>query len=335
MRRVPRVAFLLWFSIVAGGCASITGLDSITEQDCAPNCADAQSRVDVTIPPDQGTSSGGNPDVGPTPDQSSGPDQSSTGETGGGGSEPQPEASGVDGPHDSGEAGNKDGGAPETSTEASADVVVEATADTGVDSACGPTDTLQNCGACGQACASGGTKGVNAGGAGCTGTYCLYSCQAGYLDCNATVGSNTDGCECNVTAAPTGATCCGTACPVEHITGQNLPGALNQDFFDCVPTGSYFTGTVATPTVNVAQDACVAYFGTNDCYLPNECTDTSTDAGTGDWVVCGQTTATSECVCWEYSGPNVGKVTTATGSLLGQCYCPGSNGPGISTYTYH
>ena len=72
-------------------------------------------------------------------------------------------------------------------------------------------DGVQNCGGCGQACAAGGTNGVKTNGAGCTGTTCLYTCQTGYLDCNASVGYDPDGCECNVTAATNTSSCCGTA----------------------------------------------------------------------------------------------------------------------------
>jgi hypothetical protein len=150
----------------------------------------------------------------------------------------------------------------------------------------------------------------------------------GHLDCNQSVGYDPDGCECDTTQAAT-ASCCGTACPILHNVGTGLTGAASSSFYDCVPQGSY-----TNSGGNVASDACAAYFGTSsDCSM-GECTN-SQDAGTGDFVVCGQVTVgISECICWEYNGPNVGKVTTATGTYLGQCLCPGSTGTGLTTYPY-
>ena len=46
--RPSRLAFVAWFVVSAGGCAAVTGLDRISEQDCAPLCGDAQAAKDVT-----------------------------------------------------------------------------------------------------------------------------------------------------------------------------------------------------------------------------------------------------------------------------------------------
>ena len=69
MRVASRVAFVAWFVVSAGGCAAITGLDSISEQDCAPSCNDAQATKDVTVDVPSGDST--------APDTSSGMDTGS------------------------------------------------------------------------------------------------------------------------------------------------------------------------------------------------------------------------------------------------------------------
>jgi hypothetical protein len=316
MRRVSRLTFVGWLIVSAGGCAAVTGLDSLQEQDCAPNCGtDAQPGQDVTVA-DQGPGD----DSPATSDQSTGNDGTSQGE---GSSSGGPESSTGDAPHDAPAEAAKEGGAQDTGTDAPPDAPKE----TGpvVDSGCGPTNTLQNCGACGQACSTGGTNGVKTNGAGCTGTTCLYQCNTGFLDCNASVGYDPDGCECDTSLASSAA-CCGTACPIAHIVGQNLQdAAASENFYDCTPSGTYTSG--------LASAACAAFFGTpGDCTAPGECSNTVTDAGTGDFVVCGYVTL-NDCVCWEYQGPNVGKVTTAMGQ--GGCYCPGSTGPGLATTSWH
>jgi hypothetical protein len=108
---------------------------------------------------------------------------------------------------------------------------------------------------------------------------------------------------------------------VLHIVGAGLPGAANADFYDCTPVGTY--------TSQLAMDACAAYFGTaSDCDQPGSC------GGTADFVVCGQATPSSECICWEYLGPYPGKVTAATGAQLGQCMCPSQSGSGLTTYSW-
>ena len=307
MGRVSRTAVVAWTLVTLGGCASITGLSDITEQQCAPNCDGGNT--DVTIGEggeDSSSSSGsGGSSSGSDTGSSSGSSGSSSGSSGSssGGMD-----SGPDGPADT---GIDSGGCP--------------SGDLSCDGGC-VQDGVQNCGGCGQACAAAGGNGVKANGTACTGTTCLYQCQTGYLDCNGGVGFDPDGCECNATAAASAA-CCGTACPIEHSVGTGLSGGVSSNFYDCVATGSY--------TSQLATDACAAYFGTaSDCTGPGQCT-TSTDAGSGDYVVCGSTNlGTAECICWEYQGPNVGKLLTTTGANLGQCYCPGSTGPGFTQYNW-
>ena len=305
MRAPSRLAFVAWFVVSAGGCAAVTGLDQISEQDCAPLCGDAQATKDVTVDSPGADVASGN-DVQTGVDQSSGNDAAEAAS--------QPETSTNDAPDESSSGGGNEGG-----VDSHEDSPVDAPHETSTtDSSCGSTDTVQNCGACGQACAAAGTSTKSAG---CGGTACLYACNTGYLDCNASVGYDPDGCECDVSGAAS-ATCCNTACPTKHSDG--LSPATS--FYDCYSTGTYNS--------QLATDACTAYTGNSAlCGTPGECTNQQ-DAGTGDYVVCGQATPTGACPCWEYQGPNVGKVTIGSGIYLTDCICPGSTGGGITTTSY-
>jgi hypothetical protein len=316
------VAFVAWFVFSAGGCAAITGLDSISEDpnQCAPNCGkDAQSSGgDVTVD----TSSGGNDSTAPetAPGNDTGPADSNN---------PQDTSTPVEG-------GANDSAGGDSPSDAIGDVAPDtgSFSDAPFDSGCGDLNTTANCSACGDKCASTSTSVTSASctgpnnGAGAT---CSYTCATGYLDCDKdTNPPDLNGCECHSPGAAQSN--CGNGqngpqgcCPVQHSDGLST----NATFYDCNPATSGTTGY----TVGLATDACTQFTGNQADCGAGECTNAN-DAGTGDFVVCGQTSETSECVCWEYMGPNVGKVTTATGSILGQCLCPGSTGTGIQTFNY-
>jgi hypothetical protein len=312
VRRVSRFAFVSWSVLALGGCAAISGLDQIQENDCAPNCDGGTGPFDGTVDSPVALPEG----------SANGPDGTADGSDG----SSQQEAASSDDSSTGNDASDTGADGDAQSTDAqSTDAHVQ---DTGVDapqdhdSGCGPTNTVQNCGACGQACAAigGGAKSV-----GCSGTTCLYQCTSGYLDCNASVGYDKDGCECDVTAASSTAVCCGTACPIKHSDGLPTTDAPNPNFYDCVSTGTY--------TQALAMDACTAFTGDSSLCSAGQCTNAA-DAGTGDFVVCGQQNAAGACPCWEYQGPSVGKVTIGNGTHLLDCVCPGSSGSGITTYPY-
>lgn len=318
MRVASRVAFVAWFVVSAGGCAAITGLDSISEQDCAPHCGDATATQDVTTDVLSMDST--------TPETSPGMDTGSVEAT-----VDSPGTQDTSKPVDASDASTKEGG-----TDAPADgpgAPEGSSPDAPFDSGCGDLNTTTNCSACGDKCAPTSTSVTQAGCSGDTngfGATCSYTCANGYLDCNLGVAPDTDGCECHSPGATQSN--CGNGqngpqgcCPVQHSDG--LP--TGSTFYDCNAATSGTSGY----TVALATDACTQFTGNQADCGAGECTNAN-DAGTGDFVVCGQTSATSECVCWEYMGPNVGKVTTATGSILGQCLCPGSTGTGITTYNY-
>jgi hypothetical protein len=227
------VAFVTWFVVSAGGCAAITGLDSISEQDCAPNCGDAQSTKDVTVDVPTGDSTG--PETSPGSDTGSGEAAQDTST-----------------PVDASEGGKESG------TDAPADSPVEAPHETGsdapVDSSCGSLSSVNNCGACGTVCTA-----TNATNPQCNGSTCSYTCQATYLDCNQGTAPDTDGCECK---AAVGAACCSGSCPVAHNYDEDVIGST---FYDCVAAGTY--------NQTDALDACNASVGTaGQCSAGYYCT---------------------------------------------------------------
>jgi hypothetical protein len=327
VRKASRIAFVSWVAVAAMGCAAVTGLDNISESDCAPNCNDAQAKQDVTNQQDgPGGDTSTGPDVVTHPDSSSGGNDSSlqqdtfvadtsTGETSTG-------------------EGGKDGGV-DSPVDTGPDVVFS---DAPFDSGCGDLNTTDNCSACGDKCAAVSSSVTSAscpGSTNGTGATCTYTCATGYLDCNGALDPpDLDGCECHSPGAP--ASACGSGssgtpgcCPVTHADGLSGGTYPSPTFYDCIAAPSGGTGY----TQDLATDACVEFTGNQANCGAGECTNAQ-DAGTGDFVVCGSATATSACACWEYMGPNNGKVTVATGSLLGQCLCPGSTGTGISTFSY-
>jgi len=157
--------------------------------------------------------------------------------------------------------------------------------------ACGDPDTVQNCSACGAACASpdAGEAGVST--SACNGATCSYTCATGFLDCNVALAPNLDGCECH---APGGA-CCTGHCPVMHSNGLDQ---ANSTFYDCAEAGAY--------TQQLALDACKAFTGDVSLCLPGKCE--GVDGGpNGDLVVCAYDSK-SDCPCWVYSGPDTGHV---------------------------
>jgi hypothetical protein len=302
VRAASRVAFVAWFVVSAGGCAAITGLDSISEQDCAPNCGkDAQSSGgDVTVE----TSSGGNDSTAP---------ESSSGTDTGGMDTSMPDTSS---PVDAHEAGTKEGG--DASEEGPVDSAIPpegSSPDAPFDSGCGALNTTTNCSACGDKCASTATIETSSSCSGDTngfGATCSYTCASGYQDCNSANVPNLDGCECHVPGATQAQCCLGTGtCPVAHNNGLNQG---TSKFFDCNPAGQF--------SLSMATDACAAMTGN-----AGECTQGScvgVDGGTdGDLVVCA-TGSTTDCVCWTFAGPNVGyfhNPNLPPGNQQQNCYC--------------
>ncbi len=159
----------------------------------------------------------------------------------------------------------------------------------GNDGGCGPTNTIQNCGACGVTCGT-----TNVQNAACSGTTCIYTCNSGSSDCNSGQSPDTDGCECNTPS------CCGSSCQTTHSNG------IGQSYYDCVAQGTYNS--------TQANEACTAY--------ASGCQTFSCTGPGSNMVVC--VTANGNCVCWNFSGSNVGHVHQS-GSTT--CNCPTGSDP--------
>ena len=119
---------------------------------------------------------------------------------------------------DSGSGGNVDSG---TGGTAGAGGAVEAgsggsggAAGTGGAAGCGPTDTIENCGACGRACDP-----VNVASLECSGDQCNSSCNLGWANCATPATGADDGCETNVDANDGNCGGCGNNCTLQGDSG--------------------------------------------------------------------------------------------------------------------
>jgi hypothetical protein len=155
---------------------------------------------------------------------------------------------------------------------------------------CGPVDTTENCGACGQTC-----KPAGASGATCSGMSCSYTCSANHSDCNGASGANTDGCECNTPG------CCSSACQTSHSNG------VGNTFYDCNAPKTFDTVS--------AMEACTAWAQANGGTAAN-CSDGWKCNNQGPSMVCYGNTSGKSCqdYCWGYSGSQAG--------ALYACSCP-------------
>ena len=288
MRAASRVAFVGWFLVFAGGCAAVTGLDSITEQDCAPLCGDAQATKDVTV--DVPVSSDSS-----TPDTSVGADTSTA--------EAAQDSAAI--PDTSTHPDASDTGTKETGADAPVDAPPDApegsSPDAPFDSGCGNLNTTTNCSACGDMCAATGTIQTSSSCSGDTngfGATCSYTCATGNQDCNAANAPNLDGCECHVAGATQAQCCLGTAtCPITHDNGLNQASSR---FFDCT--------TYAINPNQVAQDACIAYVGAANSAQCQAYSDAVDAAAPDSWC---SGAFTGDCVCWTYAGQYAGTVYDA------------------------
>jgi hypothetical protein len=163
-------------------------------------------------------------------------------------------------------------------------------------SPCGSLSSTDNCSACGDRCA-GPSQSVASDS--CNGVSCVYTCEPVYLDCNASIAPDLDGCEC---AVPAGSSCCGTRCPVQHNNG------LGQTFYDCVPFGTY--------NITLAMDACNVFAPLGHGGI---CQGGTCGSDTGVWNY-----QSADCAGWIFSGPDQGIVHNSFGT---SCDCPVAGDP--------
>lgn len=284
--RAPRsLTIFALLAATAAGCAAISGLDKLEKVECTDDCeaGAGDASHDVTV-------GDGQPD-GPGADVTT----DTTGDAGDAG-----DAVTFDG----GDAGDSSIDARDADADAPADAPNDApdadASDAPVDTGCGATNTITNCGACGNACNQ--TNNTNRT---CNGTSCGYTCIAGRSDCNAATAPDLDGCEC---ATP--GCCAGSTCQSTHQNG------VGQSFYDCVAVGTY--------NQPQAMEACVAFTGN-----AGQCTNAgclAPDGGPSGNVVCSSGSPTS-CVCWQYDALFAGHLFNSGMAGLGNCFCPGGGNP--------
>jgi hypothetical protein len=313
-----RLALVSWLAATASGCAAVTGLDGISEEDCAPLCGDAED-VGVDGPAD----GAGAADTLRSEDTSKAADRSGevsmAEEAASDGAAPPPAGdASVTGTREAGS--DAPGDAPFEASPADApfeaspaDAPFEASpADAPFDSGCGPLNTVTNCSACTDTCASARTVETSSTCSGDStglGATCSYTCASGYQDCNAAGVPDLDGCECHVPGATQAQCCVGTGtCPVAHDNGLNQASSA---FFDCEGAGQL--------SLALATDACAAFTGD-----PGQCSEEICESpdgsADGDLVVCSAGSAT-DCVCWTYQGTNAGYLRDAQMPPGNGCYC--------------
>jgi hypothetical protein len=313
--RASLAAFFVFVGLA--GCAAVAGLESIQESPCPFGC-DGSTGDDGSTDSTVNSADSSSADTASSADTSAAdgavdvvdmdntahfPDSGRTDAT-----EDAPSSDPDSGASDSSAKGDAHDGAVGSDAEAGAH---DAGHDGAVDSGCGPLDTVTSCGACGVACpAAGHTAGV--GMAMCTGTTCQYTCNTGYLDCNASVAPDTDGCECAWSGAITATCCAGNACPTPHVTGYaTQPSGASQTFYDCE----------TTVDEQLAIDACTAYSGDAIYCASGTCGGSTTPT-----AVCNRYAPLSQdSVCWSYSGTSAGWALDV-GTQLWTCPSGGAAG---------
>jgi hypothetical protein len=149
---------------------------------------------------------------------------------------------------------------------------------------CETPNNTSNCGACGRSCTP-----TNASNPQCNGAACSYTCNAGYVDCDADAGQNVDGCEC------AGNACCGTGCQVMHSTGLTQGAATS--WRDCTAINTF--------SLAEATAACIAFTGDPS---GNSCSDFCCGGCNNYRAICS--TLATNCGCFAFSGG----CTTAAGA---------------------
>jgi hypothetical protein len=319
--------------VCAAGCAALSGLDTLREDDCVPSCeggspdddalsGDETGNDDGTVEPDAGSP----PDVtlGDAPvDRTTPPNDAPNDGDAGSAADALHDAAADAGEASPGDASADHDAAPpvEASVEASTDTGAADAADAGHDAGgdaeagCGPTNTIANCGACGRACSTAQASSTMCG----SNRTCMPTCNPGHLSCNNPAAPTADdGCECATPNAPSPPSCCATACPVQHNYDQSAGASAT--FYDCVAQGTY--------NAQLAMDACLAYAGAGQCNVAGSyhCAEPDGGGNLGD-LVCSDGNGAPSCICWGYdnsvqgflySGPGVGSVN---------CFCPGAGDP--------
>jgi hypothetical protein len=273
----------------AGACASISGLGAYGSG-CSKDCDASVGRAADS----KGSAMGadGTFDATATDDTIGAGDSASTDDSAlnDDGTSVQDDAT-EPGLQDSGGGEQDSSGTPDSGSS------MDAVSETG----CGSTETVENCGACGVAC------NTTTGAPMCGGSSCSYTCNTLRQNCN-TAAPNTGGCEC------TGTGCCATNCQTTHSTGTG------EDYYDCTSTG--------TINETQAKEACATFTGDAGACSSSQvgCNCLLVLCSSQAQSVCGVSGGT--CNCWQYSGPNEGKVESSSDTSHCSASCGSSSDPG-------
>lgn len=144
---------------------------------------------------------------------------------------------------------------------------------------------------------------------------CAYTCNLGYTDCNS------NGCGCS-TPNVANAKCCGQMCPIQHQWDEKMVGATY--FYDCYAVPQ----KPSDYSMNLAQDACVAYAGNVNQCSGYTCFTGPPDAGgmmLGN-MICSDGNNAPDCRCWGYQNIGSGMMAGFTADMGVQgpngCVCP-------------
>jgi len=282
-----------------------TGVDvpSGPDADQAPAAdasADARGGADATENATDGSAADGPLADGPGTDGAGadGANADGPGADGAGTDGARPDAAGADAA--GADAASADGaGGDGAGAEAAAGDGSSPEGSVGAEAGCGPTNTVANCAACGNACDTTHSTGTS-----CNGVSCQYSgCASGWGDCVGAGGLDLDGCETRLDSL-TNCTGCGLACDTTTSLAPACNGTTctyggcKPGYADCRTTAPDVDGceTQLGTTSNCAAcgDACNAPNTTGAACGSNGCTYSGCAAG---WSTCDTSRPSAACAC--------------------------------------
>jgi hypothetical protein len=191
-------------------------------------------------------------------------------------------------------------------------------------SACGSTDTVANCGGCGNVCDV-----VHSVDAGCTGSTCVYAgCAPGYADCD-TRAPDTNGCETPISATDC-AVCGATGCDATHSFGGKCvsDAGIACTYGGCV--SGYADCNTTPPDTDGCETSLLSSFSCGSCGA--RC-DTTTGTPSCDGTTCGYRCKAGRADCNASSAPDTDGCECATPQCCaGKCETIHSNGIGENFY---
>lgn len=192
-------------------------------------------------------------------------------------------------------------------------------------SPCGSTNTVVNCGACGNVCDI-----VHSVDAGCTGSTCVYAgCAPGYADCD-TTAPDTNGCETPISGKDC-AVCGATGCDATHSVGGQCNASdagIACTYSGCV--SGYADCNTTPPDI----DGCETLLSSpSSCGSCGARCDTATGTPGCDGTTCAYHCKAGRADCNGSTAPDTDGCECATPQCCaGKCEMVHSNGIGENFY---